>query len=92
MEILEKCLKASDNTLSTAADLLSQVKERKVLNELFNSTPGMNKAQSIYVYTSKSQIQCIYNVHEIEVTCKNYVNHKPFANFYWPFILLSITE
>lgn len=45
MEILEKCLKACDNTLSTAADLLSEVKERKVLNELFNSTPGVEKAQ-----------------------------------------------
>lgn len=48
MEILEKCLQACDNTLGTAADLLSQVKERKVLNELFNSTPGMNKAQGMY--------------------------------------------
>ena len=54
MEIFEKCLQACDNTLSTTADLLSQVKERKVLNELFNSTPGMNKAQSMYMY--KSQI------------------------------------
>ena len=48
MEILEKCLKACDNTLSTAADLLSQVKERKVLNELFNSTAGIEKAQGTY--------------------------------------------
>ena len=58
MEILEKCLKACDNTLSTTADLLSQVKERKVLNELFNSTPGLEKAQGTYIH--KSSIPCIY--------------------------------
>lgn len=47
MEILEKCLQVCDRTLGTAADLLSQVKERSVLNELFNSTPGINKAQGM---------------------------------------------
>ena len=38
-------MKACDDTLSTAADLLSQVKERKVLSELFSSTQGIDKAQ-----------------------------------------------
>ena len=51
MEILEKCLKACDSTLSTAADLLSEVKERRVLNELFSSTEGIEKAQGMYIGT-----------------------------------------
>ena len=59
MEILEKCLKACDDTLSTAADLLSQVKERKVLNELFNSAPGIEKAQGMSVRIQIINILCI---------------------------------
>ena len=56
-------MQACDNTLSTAADLLSQVKERSVLKELFNSTTGINKAQDTgmhhYIYINNHKI-CVH--------------------------------